>query len=210
MTGAPRLDDDRAFDKAELEEAARVASAGLRRRRVLSLPPARRPHARARARDPLSRPDRPPRRRRSRRHRARRPRPDPRRRGVADDGALSPEPRQPTRPGAELAARALSPSARAADRRRLPQRRSRASTRRSPTGICSCWWPTPVPNGSASARCSWRTASRARTLNTSASYLETQKVDNHAYYRRFGYELRDTVNPVAGGPPYYTMWRAAR
>jgi GNAT superfamily N-acetyltransferase len=43
-----------------------------------------------------------------------------------------------------------------------------------------------------------------------ASYLETQKVDNHAYYRRFGYELRDTVNPVAGGPPYYTMWRAPR
>ena len=42
------------------------------------------------------------------------------------------------------------------------------------------------------------------------SYLETQKEDNLAYYRRFGYELRDTVNPVAGGPPYYTMWRAPR
>jgi ribosomal protein S18 acetylase RimI-like enzyme len=42
------------------------------------------------------------------------------------------------------------------------------------------------------------------------AYLETQKLDNHAYYRRYGFELRDTLDPVPGGPPYYTMWRAAR
>jgi ribosomal protein S18 acetylase RimI-like enzyme len=43
-----------------------------------------------------------------------------------------------------------------------------------------------------------------------AAYLETQKLDNHAYYQRFGFELRDTLHPVPGGPPYYTMWRPAR
>jgi ribosomal protein S18 acetylase RimI-like enzyme len=42
------------------------------------------------------------------------------------------------------------------------------------------------------------------------AYLETQKEENLAYYRRFGFELAQTLNPVAGGPPYYTMWRAAR
>jgi predicted N-acetyltransferase YhbS len=41
-------------------------------------------------------------------------------------------------------------------------------------------------------------------------YLETQKDENHAFYNRFGYELRDTLRPVADGPPYYTMWRPAR
>jgi ribosomal protein S18 acetylase RimI-like enzyme len=40
------------------------------------------------------------------------------------------------------------------------------------------------------------------------SYLETQKDENLAYYRRFGYRLRDTLNPVGGGPVLYTMWRA--
>jgi GNAT superfamily N-acetyltransferase len=43
-----------------------------------------------------------------------------------------------------------------------------------------------------------------------ASYLETQKLDNIAYYRRFGYESTATLSPVAGGPPVYTMWRPAR
>ncbi len=38
-------------------------------------------------------------------------------------------------------------------------------------------------------------------------YLETQKEDNLAYYRRFGFELAETLRPLAGGPPYYTMWR---
>jgi ribosomal protein S18 acetylase RimI-like enzyme len=42
------------------------------------------------------------------------------------------------------------------------------------------------------------------------SYLETQKEDNLAYYRRFGYELRDTLRPVNEGPPLFTMWRRPR
>lgn len=42
------------------------------------------------------------------------------------------------------------------------------------------------------------------------AYLETQKADNHAYYGRFGFELRQTLHPMADGPPYYTMWRAPR
>jgi predicted N-acetyltransferase YhbS len=41
-------------------------------------------------------------------------------------------------------------------------------------------------------------------------YLETQKEDNLAYYRRFGYELRTTLRPVKNGPPLYTMWRNPR
>jgi GNAT superfamily N-acetyltransferase len=41
-------------------------------------------------------------------------------------------------------------------------------------------------------------------------YLETQNKDNLGYYRRFGYELRETLNPVLGGPPLYTMWRRSR
>jgi GNAT superfamily N-acetyltransferase len=41
-------------------------------------------------------------------------------------------------------------------------------------------------------------------------YLETQKEENHAFYNRFGYELRDTLHPLPDGPPYYTMWRPAR
>jgi GNAT superfamily N-acetyltransferase len=42
------------------------------------------------------------------------------------------------------------------------------------------------------------------------SHLETPRDDNVAYYRRFGYELVDTLNPVEGGPTYYTMWRDPR
>jgi ribosomal protein S18 acetylase RimI-like enzyme len=42
------------------------------------------------------------------------------------------------------------------------------------------------------------------------SYLETQNEDNLAYYRRFGYELRETLQPVKEGPPLYTMWRRPR
>lgn len=41
-------------------------------------------------------------------------------------------------------------------------------------------------------------------------YLKTQNEDNLAYYRRFGYELRDTLRPVKEGPPLYTMWRRPR
>ena len=42
------------------------------------------------------------------------------------------------------------------------------------------------------------------------SHLETPREDNVAYYRRFGYELTETLTPVEGGPAYYTMWRAPR
>jgi ribosomal protein S18 acetylase RimI-like enzyme len=42
------------------------------------------------------------------------------------------------------------------------------------------------------------------------AYLETQKLDNLAYYRRFGFDLRETLHPMPDGPAYYTMWRAAR
>ncbi len=41
-------------------------------------------------------------------------------------------------------------------------------------------------------------------------YLETQKEENLAYYRRFGFDLKETLNPMEGGPPYYTMWRPPR
>ncbi|MGC2169492.1 MAG: GNAT family N-acetyltransferase [Acidimicrobiales bacterium] len=41
-------------------------------------------------------------------------------------------------------------------------------------------------------------------------YLETQKEENLAFYNRFGYDLRETVRPVPGGPPYFTMWKPAR
>ena len=40
-------------------------------------------------------------------------------------------------------------------------------------------------------------------------YLETQKHDNLAYYRRFGFELVKPLSPVTGGPPIYTLWRPA-
>jgi len=42
------------------------------------------------------------------------------------------------------------------------------------------------------------------------SYLETQNEENLAYYRRFGYELRETLRPVKEGPPLFTMWRRPR
>ncbi len=42
------------------------------------------------------------------------------------------------------------------------------------------------------------------------SYLETQKVENLAYYRRFGYEVVDELHPVKKGPPLWTMRREPR
>lgn len=42
------------------------------------------------------------------------------------------------------------------------------------------------------------------------SYLETQKFDNIAYYRRYGYELTGELRPIKNGPALYTMWRAPR
>jgi GNAT superfamily N-acetyltransferase len=43
-----------------------------------------------------------------------------------------------------------------------------------------------------------------------ASYLETQKEDNLAYYGRFGYEVVSTLTPVASGPPLWAMRREPR
>ncbi len=40
-----------------------------------------------------------------------------------------------------------------------------------------------------------------------ASYLETQKEANLAYYRRFGYEVVTELRPVRNGPPLWTMRR---
>jgi len=42
------------------------------------------------------------------------------------------------------------------------------------------------------------------------SYLETQKADNLAYYRRFGYETVEELHPVKKGPPLWTMRREPR
>jgi GNAT superfamily N-acetyltransferase len=41
-------------------------------------------------------------------------------------------------------------------------------------------------------------------------YLETQKPENLAYYRRSGYEVDQELHPVPGGPPLWTMRRAWR
>jgi ribosomal protein S18 acetylase RimI-like enzyme len=40
------------------------------------------------------------------------------------------------------------------------------------------------------------------------AYLETNNETNVAFYERFGFTLRSTVQPVADGPPLFTMWRA--
>jgi GNAT superfamily N-acetyltransferase len=42
------------------------------------------------------------------------------------------------------------------------------------------------------------------------SSLETQNADNIAYYARFGYGLRTTLQPLAEGPALYSLWRPAR
>jgi ribosomal protein S18 acetylase RimI-like enzyme len=42
------------------------------------------------------------------------------------------------------------------------------------------------------------------------AYLETQKEDNLAYYRRFGFEVVTTLTPVRNGPPLYAMQRPSR
>lgn len=39
------------------------------------------------------------------------------------------------------------------------------------------------------------------------TYLETDKEQNLAYYRRHGFEESDTITPVKTGPPTWTMWR---
>ena len=42
------------------------------------------------------------------------------------------------------------------------------------------------------------------------AYLETQKEDNLAYYRRFGFDVVTTLTPVENGPPLYAMQRPSR
>jgi ribosomal protein S18 acetylase RimI-like enzyme len=42
------------------------------------------------------------------------------------------------------------------------------------------------------------------------AYVETQKQDNLAYYRRFGFEETARLTPSPGGPPLFTMTRPAR
>jgi GNAT superfamily N-acetyltransferase len=39
------------------------------------------------------------------------------------------------------------------------------------------------------------------------AYLETDKESNLAWYARRRFELRETLHPVASGPPVWTMWR---
>jgi ribosomal protein S18 acetylase RimI-like enzyme len=41
-------------------------------------------------------------------------------------------------------------------------------------------------------------------------YLETQKEDNLAFYRRFGFEETERLTPARGGPTLFTMTRPAR
>ena len=42
------------------------------------------------------------------------------------------------------------------------------------------------------------------------AYLETQKDDNLAFYRRFGFEEPARLTPSRGGPPLFTMTRHVR
>lgn len=42
------------------------------------------------------------------------------------------------------------------------------------------------------------------------AYLETQNEGNLAYYQRFGFAWRETLRPLASGPPLYSMWRDPR
>jgi GNAT superfamily N-acetyltransferase len=43
-----------------------------------------------------------------------------------------------------------------------------------------------------------------------SAYLETDKESNLAWYARRRFELRETLHPVEGGPPVWTMWRHPR
>ncbi len=38
-------------------------------------------------------------------------------------------------------------------------------------------------------------------------HLETAREENLVWYRRKGFELTNTLDPIAGGPRYWTMWR---
>ena len=41
-------------------------------------------------------------------------------------------------------------------------------------------------------------------------YLETQKQDNIAYYRRFGFSELEALRPVSAGPPLLRMHRTTK
>lgn len=42
------------------------------------------------------------------------------------------------------------------------------------------------------------------------AYLETQNLQNVAYYRHHGFEVRDELNLAKNGPHVWTMWRVPR
>jgi ribosomal protein S18 acetylase RimI-like enzyme len=42
------------------------------------------------------------------------------------------------------------------------------------------------------------------------AYLETQKLENVAFYRHFGFDVREEIEVVKGGPHMWLMWREPR
>ncbi|MFJ4653937.1 GNAT family N-acetyltransferase [Nocardia sp. NPDC088792] len=42
------------------------------------------------------------------------------------------------------------------------------------------------------------------------AYLESSKPENLPYYERFGFEVTGEIDATKGGPPLWSMWRAAR
>ena len=79
--------------------------------------------------------------------------------------------------------------------------------RRNRCGICCCWSSTRWSSGPGSAPACRRPVLEAADREGVDCYLETQKRENLAYYRRFGYEVAEELRPVAGGPPLWTMRR---
>ena len=41
-------------------------------------------------------------------------------------------------------------------------------------------------------------------------YFETSGEGRMALYRRLGFEVRDTIEPLPGGPTMWSMWREPR
>jgi ribosomal protein S18 acetylase RimI-like enzyme len=42
------------------------------------------------------------------------------------------------------------------------------------------------------------------------AYLETQNLENLAFYERFGFAPRGAVQPAPEAPPLYCLWRPSR
>ncbi len=78
------------------------------------------------------------------------------------------------------------------------------------TGTCACSPPTPWCGGGASAPPCWSRRWSVIDEDGLPCYLETQKEDNLAYYRRFGFEETERLSPSRHGPPLFTMTRPAR